>query len=146
MHARLILVAAVLTATAFAPAPLPKKERGSQQIVTLQRLQGTWVVEKVERSTASGYQRTSDPLTEILIEGDRWTFVSGGNRSSLGLKIDGGKTPAWFDLGEANTSSTSGIIRLSGNELRVLYMWGRPRPGSFETPPNDYWHITFRRK
>lgn len=148
MFARSSLVALILiAATAFAPAPLPKRQRGAAESISLARLQGTWVVEKVETSTNGGYRRTNDPLTEVAIEGARWTFINGGNRStSLGLKLDGGRVPAWFDLGEQGNSQTSGIIRLQGGVLQVLYQWGRPRPNSFEAPPEGYWCITFRRK
>jgi uncharacterized protein (TIGR03067 family) len=148
MYARLCLAAAVLiAAAAFAPAPLPKRERGGRQALTLERIQGSWIVEKVERSSNKGYQRTGDPLTEVRIEGARWTFVNGGSPStSLPLSVDGNKAPAWFDLGDVKSPQTSGIISLRGGELKVLYQWGRPRPGSFETPPEGYWCITFRRK
>ena len=60
--------------------------------------------------------------------------------------MDSTKTPAWFDLGDAKTSQTSGIIRLRNGELQVLYQWGMARPQSFETPPDGYWCITFRRQ
>jgi uncharacterized protein (TIGR03067 family) len=152
MLARLLLAGVVLgTLTAFAPAPLPKKERKKGDSLTLERLRGVWVVQKVEQSSKGGYQRSSDNLAEVRIEGSRWTFVSGrGGPPQVGrtldLTIDANHKPAWFDLGQNGKSQTSGIVKLQGDELRVLYQWGRPRPGSFENPPEGYWHIIFKQR
>src|SRR5262245_61208681 len=105
MSARLLLAIAVLVGlTAFAPAPLPKKQRTHRDQISLAWLQGTWRVVKVETSSGGRYQASGDDLAEIRVVGKRWTFVYGRASGQLNegptydVAVDGARSPAWFDL------------------------------------------------
>jgi uncharacterized protein (TIGR03067 family) len=151
---RLLLALLALSGlTAFAPAPLPKPpRRGAVGPLDLKRLQGVWVVEKAERTTAGAYRVVKDPVTHILIEGDLWVFMQGKAKRSSEFRLvlpDPTRTPVWFTFRAKNqpAGGTDGLLtEEKDGRVRVLYNWGSPRPASFENPPAGYWALTLRRE
>ncbi len=153
MRLRLVIALVALAGlTAFAPAPFPRPGRpAGDGPLDLKALQGYWIVEKAERTNNGTYAVVKDPVTHILVENDIWVFMQGrGTRSNeYRILVDAGKKPVWFTFrGKAQTSGgTNGLMTRRGEgRIQILYSWGSPRPGSFETPPSGYWALTLRRE
>jgi uncharacterized protein (TIGR03067 family) len=153
MHLRLLLALLIVPGMlAFTPAPFPKPGRRSgQTALNLDSLQGTWKVEKAERTSNDGsYRVVADPVTHILVEKDIWVFMQGKGRRSNEYRIvvDASKKPVWFTFrGKTQAAGgTDGLMTRVGERVKVLYQWGQPRAQSFEKPPGEYWALTLIRE
>jgi hypothetical protein len=150
MKPRLLLgCLALLGLTAFAPAPFPRPRR-SQTDVSVERIQGTWTILKLEMTDGKGGMTAQgDYLKEVRVEKGRWSFIYRNPASApvvYQLAIDTSRTPAALDLtrpGQARPYGT-GIILRQGNLMRVLYSFGSQRLSSFDRPPAGYWHLTLQ--
>jgi hypothetical protein len=133
---------------AFAPAPLPRRERVRQTgEITLASFQGSWRITKRLTLHANGLHTPSaSPVTHIRIAGDRWTFMTGrGEGNTLLVGIDNTKSPAHLNFYRGGNKALHGVglIRRHGRGVQVLYTWGgeRNRPPGFEPPPEGIWCI-----
>ena len=77
MKVRLCLaLLALIGPLAFAPAPLPRRERGRADEINLAGLQGSWRVTSFQTFRANGQLVPyTGGATRILIEKDRWWFL-----------------------------------------------------------------------
>jgi uncharacterized protein (TIGR03067 family) len=152
MRVRLLIVLFIVAGpTAFAPAPFPRPRRDRERALDLQALQGTWVVEKAERTNNGTYTVVKDPVTHILVRNDLWGFMhgKGGHVNEYRIAVDARKKPVWFTFRARNqvAGGTDGLMRrLPEGRVQVLYSWGSPRPGNFKSPPSNYWALTLRRE
>lgn len=154
MITRLLAVIVAATLTAFAPAPLPRRERAvALDGLAIPGLVGTWDVVKLQTTAGNGSLSDAGTyLKEVRIEPARWTFVyREANRAVVpyALTIHHNLTPAPINFYSGTTVSGqpygTGIIRRQGNKLTVIYSWGSARPTSFENPPSGYWVLTLQR-
>jgi uncharacterized protein (TIGR03067 family) len=156
MAARLLVILVALAgATAFAPAPFPRPGRPSGAAgLDARSLQGTWKVEKVERTVAGGYRPNASATSRIRIEEGLWTFVRDpsngrpGRATSYRLVVHAGRAPVALD-GMRPTDPKPymlGIVRQRGDAIEVLYRFRGTRPDDFDNPPAGCWRITMRRQ
>jgi len=122
---------ALISLTAFAPAPLPRPPKKPAQAPLLQQLQGTWQMVGTERLLNGGRRITSKTTAKIRIEKNRWSYVyDNGGKERVGvtynISLDPSRTPAWFDLSrEGNPQpQMKGVIGLDGDTLRFCYVLG----------------------
>src|SRR3954454_9707522 len=95
MTTRLPLAAlALLALTAFAPAPFsrPESERKAHPL-SLQQLQGTWTVVKLETTpTSRPHVNGGTNIKEVHVAGRRWSFVytpgGGGDAVPANIAVD----------------------------------------------------------
>jgi uncharacterized protein (TIGR03067 family) len=141
---------ALIGPLAFAPAPLPRRERGRQTAgITLEGFQGSWRITKRLTLRANGqHVPSTSPVTHIRVVGDRWTFMTGrGEGNTLLIAIDNTKSPAHLNFynkgGRKESVYGVGLIRRHGPGVQVLYTWGgeQRRPPGFEPPPEGIWCI-----
>jgi len=109
---------------AFAPAPLPRKERTAD----LARLQGEW---KLVSLTLRGNQRST--VSDVVsIEGDRITYLLDGRvMSKWTLSLDAGSAPrrcVMRGMGEARGFVTAGVYALDGDVLTLCYRYAADGP------------------
>jgi uncharacterized protein (TIGR03067 family) len=146
---------ALLGLTAFAPAPLPKRPRASNDF-TLAAFQGTWRFVRDEYSQGDGQyapSETKGQVSHVRIRGDKWVFLPDNYAgSTLYLSIDHTKKPAVLRFYDRNDPSKTkvygfGLIRRKGGQVQVLYRWGGEdgRPLTFETAPRGFWLRTLER-
>jgi hypothetical protein len=148
MKARLgIALLALLGLTAFAPAPLPRRERAHAGDVTLSSFQGRWRVTKIQLSRADGrHVPIQASYTHVRVARHRWTFTYGNEEgASFDLTFDDSCKPPLLKF-EGNVAGV-GLIRRVGGQVQVAYRWGTEenRPVSFERLPDDFWIITLER-
>ena len=60
MRQVLLALVTLMGVTAFAPAPLPRRERGLTSGITIKDIQGTWRVVGIEEKQAGGEFRRGD--------------------------------------------------------------------------------------
>jgi uncharacterized protein (TIGR03067 family) len=118
----LVLVLAVPTLLAFAPAPKPKDDPKDD----LKKLQGTWKLSKLE---LGGKESVSKALVDMkaVIEKDQWAFErAGGRLSPMTLVLDPKTKPKSFKFkrklasGEERVTS-EGIYTLEKDKLTISY-------------------------
>jgi hypothetical protein len=145
-------VAALVCLTAFAPAPLPPRERASNKaVLRLSQIQGTWGVTSYGFIyPGTGYQATSW-IREVRFEGDNLVFVPiGGNDVTYRVTIRSGQPDALLDFywGSEKMVAMHGIIRLRGDVLEFLYS-GPPqaqaRARDFDDPGTTCGKVVLRR-
>jgi uncharacterized protein (TIGR03067 family) len=142
--------AVALCLTAFAPAPLPRRERdrpGASQFFGEWRITGSYSI-RGGRHVLLGRSR----VTHVRISEGQWTFLPDDYAGArLGLAIDHGKEPAQLTFYAAGDPKRKvhgvGLIRRQGGELQVLYTWGGEdkRPRTFEPAPDGYYFRTLER-
>jgi uncharacterized protein (TIGR03067 family) len=160
MTVRLIVAVAVLTSlTAFAPAPFPRTSRdGDRTGIDMKRFQGTWKVISMEIVQAGGrldklsdWGENAQGTTGVRVEGDKWTYLTNGNRSgSYWMDIDPTQKPAavnWYTQADKKNPGMLGLIRREGDQVTILYYATTPnnRPRTFENPPVNWWVLKLRR-
>jgi uncharacterized protein (TIGR03067 family) len=146
---------AVLTLTAFAPAPFPKAQRGARQDeITIKTLQGTWRAASMKRTRRDGNHTPSEwSTTHIHVENDKWAFMQNGNpTASYTITITNGRKPAALDFyyGAPTPNERApgeGIIRRRGDVVEILYSFAAPRRAvSFEQPPDNQCLLTLQKE
>ncbi len=112
MRIRALMVAlAVLSQTAFAPAPFPKPERKDD----LKSLEGTWSVARYE---LAGAARPTAKM-KVRIEGNKWTFLrvdAAGTTPTVTytFTVDPKKNPRLIDLTHTTLKVAAGNNKLMG--------------------------------
>jgi hypothetical protein len=155
VRTRLVLSLAVLLgATAFAPAPLPRRSRETSDAVTLLKMEGVW---EVVSMWCYGYNgRIASHVTawkSMSIQGGKWNYCYGpdGDRvgSSWELSLEAGR-PARLDfiwVGQKRVAM-SGVVRFHGGLLEVLYQpspLDHNSPLAFDKPPINFYLIRLKR-
>jgi uncharacterized protein (TIGR03067 family) len=150
---RILFGLLVFTLTAFAPAPLPKREPKVNDSVAVANLLGGW---KATRLLSAGSNTPQDPksngVQHVTITPTQWIFNKPQNAPvEYDLKIDHTKKPAeinFYNKGQGTGGSPygTGIIRRDGNQIRIVYTWGGKRPMNFDEPPSSGWDLTLQRE
>ena len=147
MRVRLLVALLVLCGpTAFAPAPMPRREKSDRHAVSLQRMTGDWHVESMWRYGPNGrIAYHIDAWKEIRIHDGQWRFCYAPEVSRVGavyhLAIDASSKPAAIDFVRPGEKQAwmAGIVRFKDDKLEVLYQpHARERPKSFENPPEGF--------
>jgi len=150
MKARLLLaLLALIGPLAFAPAPLPRRDRGRADEINLTSFQGRWRITKRFTLRGNGkHTPRASSVTHIRIVQNRWTFMTNDSEgSTLEISIDPSRKPAllnFYRLGDREQRIYGvGLIRKRAVGVEVLYHWGGPegRPLDFEPPPDGFWTI-----
>lgn len=142
---------------AFAPAPPPRASR-SPRPLDLKRLEGRWVLIRLERGQESGPPVVTPLSLEAEIRDGRYTYfrdnagvppVQAAAATSQ-IALDASRSPCWFDLlpGLAG-SGTKGVCALEGDTLRICYVVGtrnRERPTSLTPSRAGETLMVFQRK
>jgi uncharacterized protein (TIGR03067 family) len=147
---RTCLLVLTVAALGFAPAPLPRHDRGRPGG---DPLSGTWVVKTIKHANAthwggaglcnivvslSAEVKFSDREMQIQ---DRW------EKNSRRLDVELRKGLRQVDFLEQSTRRTPAIYRVEGQTLTICYPTGtgKPRPASFDDP-NDILIILERKR
>lgn len=110
-------------------------------------LRGTW---RAVRLVKTGSNDSFDAANDIgnLVIGDRsMQFNAQKNGARYDVQFDQGRGLVKIDFyksGETVPYGT-GIARLEGNKLRLVYDWTASRPGSFDSPPAGAWDLVLVR-
>src|SRR5262245_3010612 len=94
-----VALLAVVTLTAFAPAPFPKVRRNSDT-TTLLTCQGTWRVEHLQVVGNQGQlTKTEWGVSHVRITEDRWSLLNNDSvvADVYRITIDPSKSPAHID-------------------------------------------------
>jgi uncharacterized protein (TIGR03067 family) len=146
---------ALLSLTAFAPAPFPRARRGGGE-VSLASLQGNWQVVSVNLVLAEGRRgRFKLPWYDVIITGNKWTYCDDPEGKlpnygdTLPIVVNNKRRPATFDFQyEKGNEGTfgPGIIRQKGDVVEIVFAVGEDvRPISFEKRSTDCYVITLKR-
>lgn len=143
----LIVAAAAVLLTAFAPAPLPRRQTPQLDSVSLKALMGDWKATSLKQ-TGNGPQPARGGIDQVTITQTQWIFNRRSGATPYDLRIDHTRRPAEIDLMHAGQSEPygRGIVKREGNVLRVVYHWGAQRPTGFENQPPGYWELTLVRE
>jgi uncharacterized protein (TIGR03067 family) len=122
-------IAAVVASLAFAPAPLPRRERASTSAAELRRLQGDWVrVSLTVDGRPIGHTRGA-----ATVRGDRMFFTQ--TDEVFAIALDAAAWPPRLDFERLSAVSEGappqyrGIYRLEGDKLTLCLREGKdPRP------------------
>jgi uncharacterized protein (TIGR03067 family) len=119
MRKSVLLLPAALSALAFAPAPLPRPDRGKDD---LKRMQGTW--ELVSFKVRGHPQQTG--VHRAVIAGERMTYYDKNGRlwSEWWLSLDTAKAPrrfVWKKGGSTGPVRFRGTYLLGKDELTIYY-------------------------
>jgi uncharacterized protein (TIGR03067 family) len=149
MRVRLLAALLVLCGlTAFAPAPMPRREKADRHAVSLRRMTGDWRVVSMWNYGSNGQIAYHvDAWSEIHVRDGQWQFVYATSASGprYDLVIDGSKHPATIDFLRPGEKQVwmSGIVRFKNGTLEVLYQpHAKERPASFENPPEGFFLFT----
>jgi hypothetical protein len=154
MKARLVVVLiALLGASAFAPAPFPRPSRkADNNDISLTSFQGIWRVEAFATSSSSGNHAKRDwHIKYIRVKDDQWSFMNSLESANVSytIAIDSARRPATLDFFTSPKAANEiqprgvGIIRRTGDKVFIIYVFGTPdsRAASFERPPDNQWVI-----
>lgn len=155
MRARLaLLLAVLLAAVAFAPAPLPRRGREESDVVSLQRMNGVWEVVSMWRYGGNGEIASHVTAWKtVTIREGTWHYcreVNGGQPSTPWPLAVSEDRPARLDFlwKEDKRVAMAGIVRFRGRQLEVLYQTSpvdRNVPLAFESPPTGYYLVRLKR-
>ena len=142
---------AAVAATAFAPAPLPRREKGRpNDSVEHAALVGRWRATKLLQT---GNKEERDPaangVATVTVTPTQWIFnADRNNTATYDLRVDANKKPAEVDMNNPGQQEVygRGVIRREGNTLRVIYNWGSPRPTGFDGQQPGHWDLTLVRE
>lgn len=137
---RALLCVVVSLMLAFAPAPLPRRERDGGD--DLRKLQGDW--ERIEHNG----QREAHP-TPVTVRGDRMQYPSPDDLWTVVL--DQKARPKRIDFVKVNqtTNVFRGVYRLEGDTLTYSVRQNvseQDRPLDFDAKRMGAWVSTYRRK
>src|SRR5262249_10919147 len=154
MPHRLILVALTLCAAlAFAPAPLPKPDRGSSRPeITLESFQGLWCASSMVITRGNGRVEPHPySWSHARVVNDRWTFMTKGREGgTLFISIDATRKPAlmnFYHEAEKKEVHGVGLLRRHNGKVQLMYRWGgeQGRPPTFETAPAGLWIVPLKK-
>ena len=137
-------VPVLLGLTAFARRRSPTQRDRKLDGVSLEAMQGTWTVNKLQTTRSRGPPTDSGSyLKEVHIAGDRWSFVYREGRSNSAvnytIRIDHKVKPPQLNFYSGGTKDGQpygvGILKREGNVVQLMYTWGGSRATSFEQPP-----------
>jgi uncharacterized protein (TIGR03067 family) len=135
---------AVMALTAFAPAPLPRRDARIRDSLSVKDLLGVWrATELYNTPNKALLDPAANGVGHVTISDAKWVFGR-QNGTTYDLKIDPSKNPAEIDfmyVGQQDPYGR-GIIRRQGNTIRVIYNWGNQRPTAFENQQGSYWDLT----
>src|SRR5262249_35139971 len=148
-----VVLAALLGATAFAPAPLPRRTRETNEAVTLQRMDGIWEVVSMWRYGPNGQVASHVTAWKtVRIRDGRWNYcreVNGGLPSSTWQLVIREARPARLDFCyRGGDVLMAGVVRFRGGTLEVLYSASTAslnRPLSFESPPENHYLVRLKK-
>jgi uncharacterized protein (TIGR03067 family) len=150
MVARLfVALIVVMGLTAFAPAPLPRRDTRPKDGVDVASLVGSWKATRL-LSNNIPIDVASNGVSNVTITVNQWVFSSGpNNRTEYDLKIDHTKKPAeinFYHKGRRTDGAPygTGIIKREGNKIRIIYHWSRRVPMSFDNPPRGFYDLTLQ--
>jgi uncharacterized protein (TIGR03067 family) len=129
MKARwLVMLAALLSLAAYAPAPLPKPDKTG--IKKEQKdLLGTWALVGLTRAgKAMGGPRNFD--MKVVISKDRWAFVRGNTKAmEYNLTVGSQAKVRTMDLGRPGNAAPliRAIFAVEGDTLKMCYYPDRTR-------------------
>jgi uncharacterized protein (TIGR03067 family) len=153
MYLRLLIVLLVVTGlTAFAPAPFPRPKRDNDQMINLDRFQGTWKVISLETTGVGGrHTRINWSITHIRIAQDRWTFLQNRiENTTYQIALDPGQKPCTIDYrwpgNQGGQPAMVGIIRRKGDRVDIVYLSGTNRPRNLDDPPPNFWLLKLVRE
>ena len=156
MKARLaVALLAVVAGAAFAPAPLPRQRRGSDEDISIATFQGTWRVAGMMHTRKDGkFTPYNWNITHIKIDGKTWKFQDekSGSGNNYNITIDNTRKPAayldfWNGEPASGRAPGQGIIRRKGDVVEIIYVFGnRERAVSFERPPSGQYWLTLQRE
>jgi uncharacterized protein (TIGR03067 family) len=134
---RTVLIASAVLTMAFAPAPLPRPDRGRAD---RNRLLGTWVLKQVRYAGASHYPGAgvgngalylSEEVTiserEMRVQNPRYKRQP----QDVPIEVQGGQH---VDFPQGGNLRTRGLYRVQGTTLTIAYPAGpeKPRPTTFD--------------
>jgi uncharacterized protein (TIGR03067 family) len=139
---RTLLLVLAVAAPGFAPAPVPRPDRGRAE---RNQLAGTWVVKTIKHAGSAHWQgaglgtlllyvsgevRFSDREMHVVLDRDTRA------RSNESLEIEVQKGTRQIDFLEKSARRTPAIYRLEGGTLTIRYPpnTNKPRPTTFDDP------------
>jgi uncharacterized protein (TIGR03067 family) len=132
-----VALLAVLGVTAFAPAPFPRAERrGAGPRLDLNAIQGVWTAVSIDEMRGGKLQRISWGVRRIYVRQGVWGFDQDG--SGFYVTLNASRRPVTIDFrsapGENGQTAISGVLRLHGDTLQMLYVFTQPdtRPTRFD--------------
>jgi uncharacterized protein (TIGR03067 family) len=144
-----VSLVAVLGVTAFAPAPFPKTERrNAEPPLGLNAIQGVWAAVSIDEMQNGKLQRISWGVRRIYVRKDVWGFDQDG--SGYYVTLNSSRRPVTIDFrsspGENGQTAISGVLRLQGDTLQMLYVFTQPdtRPTQFDRLRNGDRLMTLR--
>lgn len=161
----IVAIAAVVAATAFSPAPLPKSHRKASVDDAI-LLQGTYKIVENGRPNVNNARvaliARRATTTKIRISGDKFSYLyPNGNdfvaSTTYEMKLDKTTSPRAFDMTyttNAYTMTMKGIYKIEGNKVTLLYVTtysgqiqqDGERPTSFENPTINAMQMVLERE
>jgi uncharacterized protein (TIGR03067 family) len=129
----LSLLTCVALPLAFAPAPLPKPDRGrDSREADLRRMQGNW--KQIRYLIGHGERPVAD--CSVLIAGSSASFLNRGRVASVyELKLTPGMGPKTMTWTSKSNDVEQSRFSLEGDTLRICWTKDREPPGDLEPGP-----------
>jgi hypothetical protein len=151
MKVRLCLALLALTGPlAFAPAPLPRREHGRADEISLACLQGNWRVTSFHSSRVGQLVPVTGAI-RIDVAEDCWIFADEHREAPpLFISVDATRRPARLNFrdrrGQDQPVSGAGLVRRYGPGVQVICRWGDEagRPVAFDPAPDGAWVLTMQ--
>jgi uncharacterized protein (TIGR03067 family) len=120
MSWRLLLLIALVFAGGFSPAPLPRRGRDDPAAADLRRLQGTWVVIRLEHDRRDYLAGSRDEIL-FTFRGRSMTLTQNGEVGPLwDVELSPGSTPRALTKTRADRGAVRrGIYRFDGERLII---------------------------
>jgi hypothetical protein len=154
------LTALTSLALAFAPAPLPRRDRRGGDVISIHHLQGRWKLLRNERIRPGGTRIELDGPRDgffMRFVGDLWTYAERDGADdpySMRVTIRAGRGAVAIDFYHPRDVKKEkqplmvGLIRRRGDVVEVLGFartGKEDRPSSFEEAPPNWWVMTLQR-
>jgi len=135
---RALVVLVVLAVVAFAPAPLPRRERMREDLTDVN---GTWEFTLWENSGMRSQPSEQTYLIEMTKA--KYDFVpkNGGGRSTYTMRLDPNASPPAFTWEMQGQVMFVGSYRLHRGQMTMIFTSGRDlaqRPTNFQDPRPPY--------
>jgi len=148
-----LCLAVLLGATAFAPAPLPRRDRETSDAVSLARMEGVWEMVSMWRYGRDG--QVASHVTawkSVTVREGRWNYcreANGGGPSSTWPLTVGPERPARLDFHWSDKRvAMAGVVRFRGHVLEILYQTSpveKSRPLDFDQPPEGFYLVRLKK-
>jgi uncharacterized protein (TIGR03067 family) len=112
------------------------ERRGAEPAVSLNAIQGVWTAVSIDEMQNGKLKRIGWGVRRIYVQKDVWKFGEGDHGYYVTLNVS--SKPVTIDFrsqpGENGQTAISGVIRLQGDTLQMLYVFTQPdtRPRQFE--------------